>query len=456
MVWLLQTKAAILGFFAFFFIFLVGVVKYQKKIIDKRLIRAISVLTFTLLLLAVVITILKKDKFSRIFDQNSSFERLALWKNSENMIKENFLLGVGAGNWQINFPKYGLGKFQVEEVKMGLTTFQRPHNDFLWVFCEMGFVGLLIYLSIFITIVYQLIQLFRKYKEQEISWLYLILLATCIGYIIIAFFDFPFERVEHQILLFVIFSIASAHYYHNFYAIKAHKNIALKFPIIVIMLFIPVCFSFSVSSMRCSGEFHSQKMYLYKNIGNWDLLINEANKATNSCYSIDPMSIPIDWYKGVAFFSKGNSIVAQKYFEQAYLIAPFNIHVLNNLASCYESLKKHDKAEKLYVKALFISPQFDEARLNLSAVYYNEGKFDKAFETIDLCNINSTDEKYKQFLPSILNSWVNQLLKKQKDKQLINHLNCILATKNKVMDLYLASKAKRVKFEPYIFNNQDD
>ncbi len=224
----------------------------------------------------------------------------------------------------------------------------------------------------------------------------------------------------------------------------------------VILLFIPVCFSFSVSSKRCSGEFHSQKMYFYKNAGNWNQLINEANKATNSCYSIDPMSIPIDWYKGVAFFSEGNSIAAQKHFEQAYLIAPFNIHVLNNLASCYESLNEHDKAEKFYLKALFISPKFDEARLNLSAVYYNEGKFDKAFETIDLCNINSTDEKYKQFLPSILNSWVTQLLNKQKDKSLINHLNYILATKNKVVDLYLASKAKGVKFEPYIFNNIDE
>ena len=75
-----------------------------------------------------------------------------MWENSGEMIKENFVFGVGAGNWQVYFPKYGFDKFSVNEIKNGLTTYQRPHNDFLWILCETGIIGILAFVSIFIII----------------------------------------------------------------------------------------------------------------------------------------------------------------------------------------------------------------------------------------------------------------------------------------------------------------
>ena len=63
-------------------------------------------------------------------------ERLVLWEKSLEMFKKHPIIGVGAGNWQIYFPDATLkGLWRAEDLNY---TFQRPHNDFLWVLCASG------------------------------------------------------------------------------------------------------------------------------------------------------------------------------------------------------------------------------------------------------------------------------------------------------------------------------
>lgn len=453
LIWLIQTRAVFVAFFVFFIILLFLLVKYRKYTANKRFVKVVLISVFSLLLIVSIITIQNKQNFSHIFNKSSMFDRFLLWENSAEMIKENFVFGVGAGNWQVHFPKYGLDKFHTLQMSNGLLTFQRPHNDFLWVFSEMGIIGLLVYISIFIIILYYLYKLFEKFKERKNNWLYSVFFAAIIGYLTIAFVDFPLERIEHQLLLYLMFSIITADFYRNFHFSKASKKTILKLPIIMILFFTPVLFSFVVSFKRCSGEYHTHKLYNFHHKANWDQMIREADKAKNYCYSMDPTSAPIEWYKGVALFASGNISSAKTSFEQAYAIHPYNIHVLNNLASCYESLNEHKKAEKFYLKALSISSEFEETRLNLSAVYYNMKEYENAFEIINKCSINSTDPKYKLFLPVILNSWLDDLLSKQKDLDLIKTITDIKNTKDKIIQLYFESKIKGVNFVQYIFTH---
>jgi tetratricopeptide (TPR) repeat protein len=187
-------------------------------------------------------------------------------------------------------------------------------------------------------------------------------------------------------------------------------------------------------------------MYYYHAQANWNQLIKEADYAKNFYYTMDPMSAPIDWYKGVALFSSGDINSAKMAFESACAIHPNNIHVLNNLGSCYESLKQHDKAEEYYLKALNISSGFEEARLNLSAVYFNAGKFEKAFETIDKCSPYCDDEKYKTFLPAILNARIDVVIAKEKDPATIEKLKKLRVDSNLLVNTYVDCKKKDEKF----------
>ncbi|HSH65268.1 MAG TPA: O-antigen ligase family protein, partial [Bacteroidia bacterium] len=448
LVWLLQSKAVMGCIFICFAIFLFLVRK--KTMTNKRWVRTGILSAFSLFCLIAAFTLLNKEKFPRIFDKKSSFERLGLWKNSLQMIKDNPITGVGAGNWQVHFPKYGMDKFSMSDVKNGITTFQRPHNDFLWVFCETGLPGLLCYLGIFVMIMFYLVRLLKTKPQTENAWLYPAFFVCILGYLMIACVDFPLERIEHQVVLLLVFSIITAHFYmHKEKELFAQK-IILKSPLTYMLFFVPVVFSLVIGIERYKGEYHTQRLYYFERTDQWEPMYEEGKKALNFCYAMDPMSAPIEWYKGVALFSLNNVNGAKTSFENAYEVHPYNIHVINNLASCYERLGNHEKAKEFYLKSLAISSEFEEALLNLSAVYYNEKNSEKAFETIDKCNIHSQNPKYRSFLAVILNSLTDELINKEKTPDVKQKLIKTKQVPDELITIYIESKEKRKSFKEYI------
>ena len=441
--WLLQAKAVLISCFIFFLSTFLILFPGKRMPVQKKSAKRILT-TVTLFIIGIsIFTFFNKEKFPRLLDKKSSYERLELWRNSLKMIKENPILGVGTGNWQIHFPKYGLNNFGDEKVKQGITTFQRPHNDFLWVLCETGIIGLITYLLIFAIIIYYLIKLIRGGSN---SFMYATLLATVIGYMCIAFVDFPIERIEHQLMLGIIFSIVTANFFKEFKTANANKNYERRSKIPILLVLIPIVLSIFSITFRYKGEFYTKRLYYFERTDNWSSMQQEAKMAINTFYKIDPTSAPIEWYRGVALFSMGELDSAGASFEIAYRQHPYNIHVLNNLASYYEKKEDHKRAEQFYQKALTISTEFEEARLNLSAVYYNTRQYEKAFETIDQCSIYSTDQKYQLFLPAILSALVDEL-KGKNDRIKKRNIE-----KTELMKLYSLSKKENISFKNYVEN----
>ena len=71
-----------------------------------------------------------------------------------------------------------------------------------------------------------------------------------------------------------------------------------------------------------------------------------------------------------------------------------------------------------------ISKDFEEVLLNLSAVYFNMLQYQKAFEMIDQCSVDSQDPKYRSFLKAILSAWIEEQKTKQKDFNKIKKSKC--------------------------------
>ncbi len=127
-IWILQTKAVIIGLIIFsLIVILFKLIFKTKSSSNSKITKLLISLSF---LVVSIITFLNKDKFPNLFSGNTIHTRILLWNNTTDMIKDNLVFGVGAGNWQIHFPKYGLDKFNTLEVTSGMTTYQRPHNDF--------------------------------------------------------------------------------------------------------------------------------------------------------------------------------------------------------------------------------------------------------------------------------------------------------------------------------------
>ena len=387
--------------------------------------------------------------FYRIANSNTFISRTKFWDNSIAMWKEKPVMGVGAGNWQVEFPKYGLDKMNSFSIANGTETLQRPHNDFLNILCENGLLGLIVYCMIFGVIYYQLIFLIRNTKRSSEKWNFIYLLGGITGYVVISFFDFPMERIEHQILLMIFFAITTSSYYSRKELIQESKirQSYFMYGFTAISLYALI-----VGGFRFKGEMETVKTYVAKAYERWDETLIHANKAENYFYKIDQTSIPIDWYKGMANSNLKEIDQSLVYFESAYHHAPYQIQVINNLASTYEFLGNRQKAIEFFQKAIQISTDFEEARLNLAAVYFNDKQYDKAFEVIDKMKINYTNKRYKQYLIPILEKKINAVLKQKNDMVLSRNLAKRITRSQHIYNIYIAAKKNNVSFETEILS----
>jgi O-antigen ligase len=384
----------------------------------------------------------------RLSDSQTLKSRVLFWENSMLMAKDHLLLGVGLGNWQIHFPKYGLNQFDDYAMVNGENTLQRPHNDFIWILCETGVLGLLAYLMIFGVVFYQLYSLIKNTTDTQEKWKFFFILSTLIGYLVISFFDFPYERIEHQVIVMLLLAIVTSAYN------RITPNPTKNFKSWLWLLMIPIAYSFLVSFYRYNGERHALKMYTAKANKNWSETIYEAKKADHYFYPLDNTSIPLSWYEGIGHFNENRLEESQTCFEKAYQLTPNNIQVLTNLASVYQANGKIDEAVVLYNDALKISTEFDEAKLMLSALYFNKKEFDKAYGLINEIKVTSKNPKYTLYLVPILNQKINAYLQTATDKVVIDKLVKNVTTKEALLQLYFDAKMNNMAFETYLAQAQ--
>jgi hypothetical protein len=299
-------------------------------------------------------------------------ERLRLWKKSFRMVQNNPLIGVGTGQWKIVLPHYGkIEKFEVTNGKITEIQFLRPHNDFMWVLAENGWAGLILYLAFFLVLVIYALRIVLQSQDLYKSLFSLHMLFGLFGYMIIAFFGFPKERIFHSIFLMLLAASVVSTYNQVFP--KPHKIKRHKIGFLNILMVFFLIFSVFVGIVRFKSEVHTRNALAARQSGNWELVIHEIDRADSRFYSLDPASTPLMWYRGMANFFLGHRAQALDDFKKAYAHHPNHTHVLNNIGTCYALLQHPEKAIKFYRKALEISPGFERCSINLR-------KLDKATE----------------------------------------------------------------------------
>ncbi|MFK5857557.1 MAG: O-antigen ligase family protein [Bacteroidota bacterium] len=358
-----------------------------------------------------------KDHFTNIVkaDNGSVKDRLELWERSLKIIKEKPLLGYGAANWKIEMLKYGSEGLIS---KNNITFYQRPHNDFLWVFSEFGIIGGILYLLIFISSYILLILQIKSEKEtQNILFQYAIIFCLT-GITIFSFLSFPHERMIHNIILFSFFAAIITYQIKDKPTIIVHKTIILKI-IIYSISFIIISASTIFGYQRFISESYTKNALIAKNENDQYSVITQISKATSSFYQMDPLSTPLSWYKGLAWYQLGETDSATKYLHEAYTLNPYHIHVLNNLASAYAQNNQLNEAVTFYKKTIKIYPKFEEATLNLCAVYFNSNQVDSALTVLANIDIESQNPKFKTFIKAVLKSKFTEILQNQGKQNLI-------------------------------------
>ncbi|MCI5059021.1 MAG: O-antigen ligase family protein [Flavobacteriales bacterium] len=405
---MIQTRSAYLSLVLFISLF--GISRINKLIMALRRIntfKASLIMTVSCLaLLLIVLPYFSKNYIAKtstrintesLVETSTFSERLHIWENTFKLIKENPILGCGAGNWQINYIKYGLPKvYRIQDLNV---TFQRPHNDFLWMFSEYGIVVFSLMIFLFFWLIINLIKLTAHNQSASVQILY----SGLIGFLPIAFFSFSLERAEHNVLFCSLLVL-------SYFQIATHgrlqKGFNINIPKSIFVILIPtVFFSLFLILKNVQGEYFMRKIYVAMSNEDYEKVGLLGKSIDSKFYSLDPTTVPVDWYAG-------NAMASLKQYDEAYVLFlnalkahPFSFHTLNDIGSASYAKGSIDSAIYYYQYAAQINPRYDDAKLNLVTVYMEQGDFEMAKQWNDLIYHNSPRRtKIKEQLDAHFNS----------------------------------------------------
>jgi hypothetical protein len=299
-----------------------------------------------------------------LFSPASLSERTPIWGRTLDMAKDHPLLGVGPGQWRIVLPRYGGIEKRVSSEGTVEILPQRPHNDYLWVLSETGVPGLIFYLGFFGMTMFCGLRVVFHSRNMDHRVLALLMLFGLWGYMVIAFFSFPRERITHTVFLMFMASAVLLTYQQTFPIRKRKSPAGLLLMNILVLIGLGVCIV--VGYGRLNAEAHVRKaMSAYKGEA-WEQVIAEIDHTNSDLYSLDPTSTPLSWYRGMANFSLGHEEEALQDFRKACLAHPFHMHSLNNVGTCYALRGDDQIAVRAYRKALTLSGGFQDALENLN------------------------------------------------------------------------------------------
>ena len=124
-------------------------------------------------------------------NNNSINQRLRYYEDVLTHFSSNPMFGTGLGNWKLSSIHYDRDDIN------GYIVPYHAHSDFIQLGAELGFIGFLLYLGIFLLAAYYaFILLFRAKLDKDDQW-FVFLLITALGvYFIDANLNFPIARPQ--------------------------------------------------------------------------------------------------------------------------------------------------------------------------------------------------------------------------------------------------------------------
>ncbi len=398
---LLQSRSVLVGLVAFTVMFIIGLL-LQKSLwhfLKKHALvlgGLFSLIVFTLLVLN--LSIVKKETFFEKMNvttystSRSGIQRLRLWDKTADMIQHQCLLGVGTGNWAVAILSEGAEG--VERFSVG-RSYLHPDNDFLWIWSELGTVGLSLHLLLLGNLFWATLKAFQQRSTYQYPLL--ILSAAFVGYLCISLFIGVRRLLLIQSLLMVL--IAFLVYYiqqtpnykafFSFYLSKKTMRIACILTTFMLLL------STHIAIKRYQGAKYS--FYLKKNISaaQWQSLETRTNKALSPFYTLNKYARPLHYYIALAQYKQGKTQVALKNYEQALHHHPYYYPALTGIGNIYFDRGQIKKARNYYVQAIRINSFDDEANFKLADINIQLKHYGKAKKWL---NQTTTDEERKKML----------------------------------------------------------
>ena len=266
-------------------------------------------------------------------------QRLRYYEDVLTHMSSNPVFGVGLGNWKLKSIDYDSKDI------VGYVVPYHAHSDFIQLGAELGIVGFLLYLGIFVWAVFFVYRLIRYSDRSVEEKVFLFLLLTALGiYSIDANLNFPIARPQALVVWAMIMALI------NYYYIKEKQT---KKPIetkpFLNYSYLGIGLLVLLPSVNVSNKVYESlkgQMYLLQdfNSNQFNVPINQIDTLVPDMPNITVTTIPI------------NSIKARYYFNAG----------------------KYDKALALIEKGSGANPYLYYSELLKSQIFISRGQIDSA------------------------------------------------------------------------------
>lgn len=322
---------------------------------------------------SVPLSSVKSEVETKMTSTSSLVERCLLWDKTYHIVDQQPIVGCGIGNWQILFPDAGLKGLYRSDVWN--VNFTKPHNEYLGILSETGYLGLLLYLVFLVSLVVRAVFALRKTQSRNDYFYGTLVLSVFLGSCVNALFDFPNSRIEHilwtGILMAFLLQIITQD-------MKKTLMRGWNYMLLIVAVLIVL-----VGLFRLKGERNTFMMQQALRANDWKSVERYCQQAQSVFYTLDPVGLPIHWYQGKAEKALGKPQSLNS-FRKARHYAPYCKENLNDLGLAeYYTAHNLDKAEYYLQEAIRISPNYLYPYLNLAYIYLTENEPQKAQEVAD-------------------------------------------------------------------------
>lgn len=310
----------------------------------------------------------KSEIEHNILSTSSLAERCLLWEKTYHIADKHPMTGCGIGNWQIHFPDAGLeGLYRADVWNVNFT---KPHNEYLGILSETGYLGLLLYIIFLVSIIVSTFFALYKTQNRKEFLFGAIVLSLFAGTCVNALFDFPNSRIEHIIWMGILIA-----YLLHIITHDKQKNLGKVWNVVFLLLALMLV---AIGGFRLKGERNTFRMQQALKSSDWKAVEHFGYQALSVFYTIDPVGLPLQWYLGKAKKKMENPKAIES-FRKAQHFAPYCKENLNDLGLAeYYTAHNLNKAEFYLKEAIRISPNYIYPYFNLAYIYLSENEPQKA------------------------------------------------------------------------------
>lgn len=307
--------------------------------------------------------------------------RMDMWANSTAMIKDHPILGVGMGNWMVYYPYYQTAvsiDYEMSEAIQHINA----HNDYVEIFSDLGIIGFLLLLGIFVVATFSALSNFYKNRENSNRYLLLGVLLAAVGISINAIGSFPFKQPA-PILMTCVYLAIIANEYTRWKNTQVVKIKAQPFAVIFSFLFLFISTGvFALHYQWNQSEIHFRLATISSHQQKYLNMLREGKKSHEALPLRDRMLN----FVGMGYLRTGNPSKAAEYLELVKKSYPHRNNTLQNLGYIYLQLaeqarKAKDynryaqmliKAEENFAHFVKIRPDNPRTRRNLGITLYRK------------------------------------------------------------------------------------